>query len=128
MGKSVDRDARTMIYKALVDIERKAIMFAPVDYGLLRSSIRRKLNQGSLSGLVMANKLYAPYVEFGTGSRVNVPGDVFKYGITQEYLQSIRGKGIRKVNNRSQPYLFPATRLAVSEMEARLIKMGFKKQ
>lgn len=128
LGTKVTNESRTMLYAALRSIEFKAIMFAPVDYGLLRSSIRHKMDMGKLSGLVMANKLYAPYVEFGTGSRVNIPQDVFNYGITQDYLQSIRGRGIRKRNHGPDPYLFPATRLAVKDMEAKLLKMGFKKQ
>ena len=128
LGNKVTTEARVLLYSTLRSIEFGAIRSAPVDYGLLRSSIRHRLNHGSLSGFVMANKLYAPYMEFGTGAYVNVPQDVFNYGITQEYLQSIRGRGVRKVNIKPKPYLFPATRLAVKDMEAKLLKMGFKKQ
>ena len=62
-------------------------MFAPVNYGFLRRSVGYKID-GMMSALIWAggagsgiNVKYAPYVEFGTGTRVNVPGDVKDYAI-----------------------------------------------
>lgn len=100
-------------------------MFAPVNYGFLRRSVGYKID-GMMSALIWAggagsgiNVKYAPYVEFGTGTRVSVPGDVKDYAI------QFKGAGLRKVNNRAQPYFFPALRLSTKEMFAKLRQMGF---
>ena len=45
---------------------------------------------------------YAPYVEFGTGNLVKVPKGV------EEYALLFKGKGIKKVNLRPRPFMFPA--------------------
>lgn len=51
---------------------------------------------------VVANKEYAPYVEFGTGMLVDVPVGL------EDYAMTFKGKGIREVNLPARPYLFPA--------------------
>ncbi|RYF09315.1 MAG: HK97 gp10 family phage protein [Flavobacteriales bacterium] len=48
------------------------------------------------------NKHYSPYIEYGTGSKVDVPAGFENYA-----LQFI-GKGIREVNIKPHPYFHPA--------------------
>jgi hypothetical protein len=43
---------------------------------------------------------YAPYVEFGTGGMVEIPK-----GLESEAAQ-FKGRGIRKVNMKAQPFFF----------------------
>lgn len=90
----------TATQKATIDTERKAKKNAPVDTGRLRSSIHRTNNK--LSGTVYTNVKYAPYVEFGTGSEVDVPEGL------EDYAMQFKGDGVRQVNLPAQPFLFPA--------------------
>lgn len=122
------RECQTLIRKAAYDIERKAKMFAPVNYGFLRSSITNYMDRNRMGVTIEAGGQskrgmwvrYAPYVEFGTGTKVQVPEDLKAYAI------QFKGAGKRKINNRAQPYFFPAVRIATMEMLARLNQMGFK--
>lgn len=114
-----------LIKHTAMTTQRRAMMFAPVNFGFLRRSVGYKID-GMMSALIWAggagsgiNVKYAPYVEFGTGTRVSVPGDV------KEYAIQFKGAGLRKVNNRAQPYFFPALRLSTKEMFAKLKQMGF---
>ena len=114
-----------LIKHTAMTTQRRAMMFAPVNFGFLRRSVGYKID-GMMSALIWAggagsgiNVKYAPYVEFGTGTRVSVPGDVKDYAI------QFKGAGLRKVNNRAQPYFFPALRLSTKEMFAKLRQMGF---
>lgn len=110
---------QSLIAQTTCNIARRAKMFAPVNFGFLRSSIMKINNK--LSGSVYVNASYAPYKEFGTGNMVVAPSDV------RDYAMTFKGKGIRKVNQRAQPYLFPAVRLSIKEMHEKLRIMGFKK-
>jgi hypothetical protein len=100
---------------------------APVNFGFLRASIGTNATGAGMEAEVWAggsgigvNVHYAPYVEFGTGKGVSVPNELAEYAI------QFKGKGIRKVNNRAQPYFFPAVKLSVKEMFTKLHQMGFK--
>lgn len=127
MKEENKRQCQYLIYKTSQDIVRRAKMFAPVNFGFLRSSIGRNLTANKLGAEIAAggmgkgvNVKYAPYPEFGTGTKVVVPSDLKDYAI------QFKGKGIRKVNQRAQPYFFPAVRISINEMTARLRQMGFK--
>jgi len=86
--------------KATIDVQRDAKKNAPVDTERLRSSIHRTSNK--LNGTVFTNVGYAPYIEFGTGSEVDVPEGL------EDYAMQFKGEGKRQVNMPSQPFLFPA--------------------
>lgn len=87
----------------VIDIEAAAIRKAPVDTGKLRQGFfidtSKKLNKS-----VGNSKEYAPYVEFGTGTLVNVPKGL------EEYAMRFKGKGIKKVNLPARPFLFNSQR------------------
>lgn len=105
MSQSVKEEVADTIEMTAKEIERQAIRRAPIDTGKLRQSIQAvKIDE--LTYEVQANATglapYAPYVEFGTGGLVNVPPEL------QEMASKFRGRGIRKVNLRPRPYLYPA--------------------
>lgn len=119
-------ESQRLVVSTALNIQRWAMMFAPVDFGLLRSSIRTKFIKGQSGASIYTVRKYAPYVEFGTGkyasSFVNtLESDLKKY--------ASNFKGVKKVTgSRAQPYLFPAWRLGVKEMKEKLKRMGFNER
>jgi len=84
---------------AVMEINAKQIAAAPVDKGILRAGnrydISRPLNK------VLFNKVeYAPYQEFGTGGLVSIPDGL------QDEASIFKGRGIREVNMRPQPFFY----------------------
>lgn len=125
------KQLETATQKATIDVDRNAKQNAPSDTGMSRSSIHRTSNK--LNGTVSVNANYAPYVEFGTGSKVEIPAgleDVAsefrgggegsfddmiesleawanRKGIPQEAVYPIALKILRE-GVEAQPFLFPA--------------------
>lgn len=114
------------------EIQLDAVQRAPVNDGNLRQSIKQN-PLGDLKYEVVVGADYGPYVEFGTGPKVQVPAEFadmaqqFKgkgSGSYEDGLKSIkdwcRSKGIEesaaypifmsliKNGQRPQPYLYPA--------------------
>ena len=68
--------------------------------GQLAGSIRPE-KTGELSVQVIAHKEYAPYIEWGTITKVNVPAELKDYAI------QFKGKGIKKNGGiETRPYFF----------------------
>ncbi len=82
-------------------IEKDAKQFAPANFGKLGQSINA-FKESSSNWVIVAGAPYAAYVEFGTGGLVNVPTELKDIAITW------KGKGIRKINLRPRPYMYPA--------------------
>ena len=77
---------------------------APVDSGTLRQSIRAdkaKIQGENVTATVSTNLEYAPYVEFGTGSRGQSTNTNTEVEVS--YRSDWRG-------NKAQPFLWPALR------------------
>ena len=68
----------------------------------LRGSIETLYGKSRLTAQVGTRVHYAPYVEFGTGGLVQVPKGL------ESYAMQFKGKGIRQINMRARPFLFPA--------------------
>ena len=84
-------------------IYAEAVANVPVLDGYLRGSGNTSYQDNQLTGIVAFGGTaapYAPYVEFGTGSGVNVPQGFSDYAM-QFY---VNGKGTMK----AQPFLIPA--------------------
>jgi len=82
-------------------MEEKAKTLAPANFGKLGQSINNfKVTETSYK--VVAGAPYAAYVEFGTGGLVSVPNELKDIAITW------KGKGIKQVNLRPRPYMYPA--------------------
>ncbi len=84
------------------EIEERAKQLAPVDLGALRRSINYSSTNNGLSAMVTVNVSYAPYQEFGTGGLVNVPPEM------KQLAEYYKGRGVRQINLRPQPFLYPA--------------------
>lgn len=63
---------------------------------------------------VESPKKYAAFVEFGTGTTVDVPSD------WKELAWKFKGKGIKKINLPARPFLYPAYRSVIFEYVKKL--------
>ena len=135
--ESKKRAVRDAFNGASIDVERNAKQAAPVDMGRLRADIQREVtvsDEGAVVDARIVNSVqYAPFVEFGTLSNVELPPDLAdvaiqfdrsKFGSFGELLENIQGwaarKGLppesaypiaRKIARQgvsAQPYLYPA--------------------
>lgn len=125
--KNVDRLLKKMDNIAGVDVikpMRKAVKFVhaqaktlcPVDTGQLRASIHMEVNQKlkTIEGRVYTNVQYAPYVEFGTGSKGNGSYPYKIKGLSLSYkdkswVYTPDGENFYRTNGqRAQPYMYPA--------------------
>ena len=96
---------------AMVSAVGEAVRMVPVDNGFLKNSIDQKRN-GFLDYALIAVRTYAAYVEFGTGTKVNVPLGYESYAKQFQGTKKIAGQ-------RAQPYLIPAAQFALREIEKR---------
>lgn len=79
----------------------KAVQQAPVDLGVLKQSIGNEPKNGGLNYIIFVDAEYAPYVEFGTGTEVEVPTEL------TQYAQQFKGSNGNR-NIPAQPFFFPA--------------------
>lgn len=92
------------VSKAVMLVQGSAKNKAPVDSGVLRQSIRAdkaKVQGENVTATVSTNLEYAPYVEFGTGSRGQSTNTNTEVEVS--YRSDWRG-------NKAQPFLWPALR------------------
>lgn len=92
------------VSKAAMLVQGSAKNKAPVDSGALRQSIRAdkaKIQGENVTATVSTNLEYAPYVEFGTGSRGQSTNTNTEVEVS--YRSDWRG-------NKAQPFLWPALR------------------
>ncbi|MFM2204476.1 MAG: Cellulophaga phage phi10:1 [Bacteroidota bacterium] len=103
-GAEATKDIEGVTEQVARNIEKNAKVNAPANFGKLGQSIQAvKIDNDTWkieAGGVIAP--YAPFVEFGTGGLVEVPTEL------KEMAIKFKGKGIRKVNLRARPYLYPA--------------------
>lgn len=114
--KEVNLSVKNEITRAAFAVSHQAKIKCPVGGGVgrglgaeggrLRASIRPqtggRMGVSEYTARVGTNVRYAPYVEFGTGSKVQIPAG------KEDYAAQFKGKGIRKVNRYAHPFLFPA--------------------
>lgn len=103
-GKEAEKDIEGVTELVARNIEGYAKAQAPANFGKLGQSIESskidKTHWKIEAGGTLAP--YAPYVEFGTGGLVQVPEEMKDIAI------KFKGKGIRNVNLRARPYLYPS--------------------
>jgi HK97 gp10 family phage protein len=80
------------------DVALKAKSRAPKDLGYLAQSTNAQIIPNGVQ--IFSNAKYAPYVEFGTGAKVDVPQGLEQYAI------QFKGKGIKQVNLKARPFFF----------------------
>lgn len=123
-----------------IDAELNAKKLVPKNLGNLRNSINAK-QVDELNWELLASEIYAPFVEFGTGGKVDVPkgfktfAEQFKNSATGSFEDGLisikswcRNKGIDekfaypilvsliKNGMEAQPYMIPSLKIAVREL------------
>jgi HK97 gp10 family phage protein len=104
-GKEAERDIAGVTEQVARNIEKYAKETVVVgETGKLGQSIKAvketPLNWNIEAGGVLAP--YAPFVEFGTGGLVEVPNEL------KEQAIKFKGQGIKQINLRARPFLYPA--------------------
>ena len=103
LSKQAELSVKSSVVRNTDQIYAEAVANVPVLDGYLRGSGNTSYLNNQLTGTVAFGgnaAPYAPYVEFGTGSGVNVPQGFEAYAM-QFY---VNGKGTM----RAQPFLIPA--------------------
>jgi len=103
-GKEAEKDIEGVTEQVARNIEKYAKQNVVTDLGKLGQSIKAVKEKPLLWNIEAGGVLspYAPFVEFGTGGLVNVPTEL------KEMAIKFKGKGIKQVNLRARPYLYPA--------------------
>jgi len=103
-GKEAEKDIEGVTELVARKIESYAKSEAPANFGKLGQSIKArevdKTHWKIEAGGTVAP--YAAYVEFGTGGLVQVPNEL------KEQAWLFKGKGVKEVNLRARPYLYPS--------------------
>lgn len=111
-GRKLD-DISKEVKGLIQDIVADAQVKAPNDMGHLRQSIRvTEVRRFDAEAEVQAG--YSAYVEFGTGTLVNVPKGL------EAYAMQFKGKGIKQVNLPARPFFYPAVMKNAREFQDRL--------
>jgi hypothetical protein len=99
-----DRGVKSRGWQAILEtgflVERDAKDNAPVKTGRLKSSIRTNYSKSNFWVENWTNVEYAPFVEFGTGTKVSIPA-----GYQEFAAQFRRGPGVNRV---AKPFIIPA--------------------
>ena len=103
-GEEINSEVEKITEKVAKNIELNAIIKAPYDLGGLRQGIKSEAVKGSKKKYeITAHPFYAAYVEFGTGTMVEVPTELLK--LAEEFKADPK---IREVNLPARPYLYPS--------------------
>lgn len=90
---SVSKEVHKEVLGEIKDAAQKWVAFskrdAPIDLGKLRQNITADISP-SWGASVISNANYSPYIEWGTITKVYVPGELAEYAI------QFKGRGIRK--------------------------------
>lgn len=119
---NLKREVAGDLSTAAINVDRGAKERAPVDEGRLRASIYfEKRRSNGLLWEVGAKVKYAPYMEFGTGRKVNL-NQLRAAGFPESFAAQFRGRGIKQVNIRPQPFLFPSVNEETPKLYKRIKK------
>lgn len=97
--KEFPKEIEDAVEKHTHKISRGAKASAPIKHSAIKNRTYTKIR--GMTGDVIVPVYYAPYPEYGTGAKVNVPSEL------TEYAKQFKGKGIRQVNIDPRPYLYP---------------------
>ncbi len=90
---SVSKEVHKEVLGEIKDAAQKWVALskrdAPIDLGKLRQNITADISP-SWGASVISNANYSPYIEWGTVTKVDVPGELAEYAI------QFKGRGIRK--------------------------------
>ncbi len=122
--QNVENQVKKIIDESVIDMQNRAKRHVPVKTGALRASITHRPFNYQTGALLMAGNnstvRYAPYVEFGTGFKFQIPAypninltDLEAYAFTFK-----KNNPKKQVNLPHRPYMF----LAYSEVYSNMIK------
>ena len=108
---------RAEIEDSMLAIESGAASNVAVDTGALKNSIQStpiKVSKNQVTGGVEVGANYAPYVEFGTGTRVKVPSEL------SNFAAQYKGAGVKEVNLPARPFFYPEVFKQRTELPKRI--------
>jgi HK97 gp10 family phage protein len=122
--QTIETQVKKIIDESVIDMQNRAKRHVPVDTGALRASITHRPFNYQTGALLMAGNnstvKYAPYVEFGTGYKFQIPAypnvnlnDLEAYAFTFK-----KNNPKKQVNLPHRPYMF----LAYYEVYSNMIK------
>jgi len=105
-GKQGEKDFAEQTRNNAENIRALAVMKVPIDTTELSNNIfYEKVNRFVYKIFVNLNKApYAPFVEFGTGGKVDIPKG------WEKLAETFKGDNIKKIDLKARPYLYPAFR------------------
>ncbi len=124
IDKELVNDVDKIVQANGSEMAQTARRLAPVDTGKLRQSIRKESTTNKEEGpsvSVTAGVKYAPFIEFGTGGLVQVPKEL------QEIAIRFKGRGVKRIDLRPQPFMWPALILQRRQLTADIDKYLKKK-
>jgi len=121
LPKEAEKTIALIVAGASAEAEADARRLAPLDRGDLRKEMYHEATKDPLIWKVGNNIDYAPYVEFGTGGKVDVPNELTDLAI------QYKRPNLQNISQEPQPYLYPAVKLARIEILERL-KIQYPKQ
>lgn len=98
------------------DIHGKASSRVPVDLGFLKNSLYQE-SEG-LNGEVGARVNYAPYIEFGTGGKADIPQEL------KDYASEFKGLSQKHTGIPARPFLFNSAFEETKSLIDKLRKIG----
>ena len=116
MDMHLRQDVGDEINASALTIMSSAKRLAPVDLGFLRGQISIE-PVNDLTFEVEAKAKYSAYIEFGTGGEVRIPAGYEDLAIL------FKGRGVRTVNIRPQPFLIPSFETEKPKLIQRLKKL-----
>jgi HK97 gp10 family phage protein len=116
MDKHLRQDVGDEINSSALNIMSSAKRLAPIDLGFLRGQISIE-PVNDLTYEVEAKAKYSAYIEFGTGGEVRIPAGY------EDLAKIFKGKGLRTINIRPQPFLIPSFETEKPKLIQRLKKL-----
>jgi HK97 gp10 family phage protein len=116
MDKHLRQNVGDEINASALTIQSSAKRLAPVDLGFLRNNIAL-VPIGDLTFSVEAKAKYSAYIEFGTGGQVSIPAGY------EDLAMMFKGRGLRTINIRPQPFLIPSYETEKPKLIQRLKKL-----
>jgi HK97 gp10 family phage protein len=116
MDKHLRQNVGDEINASALAIQSSAKRLAPVDLGFLRNNIAL-VPISDLTFAVEAKAKYSPYIEFGTGGQVSIPAGY------EDLAMMFKGRGLRTINIRPQPFLIPSYETEKPKLIQRLKKL-----
>jgi len=122
LEKGLKLDVAKDLAEGAINIDRGAKQRAPVDKGRLRAGnyFEKRRSNGLLWEAGNSVK-YAPYIEFGTGRKVNLT-QLRAAGFPDSYAAQFKGRGIKRVNIQPQPFFFPSVNEETPKLYKRIKK------